>query len=242
MRKIYMMALCLSLAGLLTACGNGNSSSFRDSDRTTGVKELLAEKGNAASESESAGSTQTESPAATPAESTEPGSSAPAPAQENPSAENSNSVSSSPASVETSGGSAVQAESTEPGSSAPASQNSGQTGAYDVDLTQLSSTMVYSEVYNMMVEPEKYIGKTVKMTGIYSHYYTETTNKDYFSCIVQDATACCAQGIEFVLTDDYKYPEDYPVEGDLITVAGTYQTYYEGEYMYCTLENAVLLQ
>ena len=29
----------------------------------------------------------------------------------------------------------------------------------------LSSTMVYSEVYNMMVDPESYIGKTVKMDG-----------------------------------------------------------------------------
>ena len=31
--------------------------------------------------------------------------------------------------------------------------------AVDVDLTELSSTMVYSEVYAMMTEPENYIGK-----------------------------------------------------------------------------------
>ncbi len=213
MRKIYMMALCLSLTGLLTGCGNGNSSSFRDSDQTTGVKELLAAESSAASQAESAGAE--ESTAASQGENAGP--------------------------TQINSAASTQADSTASGSSAPALQNGGQTGSYDVDLTQLSSTMVYSEVYNMMVEPQKYIGKTVKMTGIYSHYYTETTNKDYFSCIVQDATACCAQGIEFVLTDDYKYPEDYPVEGDMITVAGTFQTYYEGEYLYCTLENAVLL-
>lgn len=32
---------------------------------------------------------------------------------------------------------------------------------FDVDLTKLSSTMVYSKVYNMMFTPENYIGKTV---------------------------------------------------------------------------------
>ena len=32
---------------------------------------------------------------------------------------------------------------------------------FEVDLTNLSSTMVYSEVYNMMSTPASYIGKTV---------------------------------------------------------------------------------
>lgn len=35
----------------------------------------------------------------------------------------------------------------------------------DVDLTKLSSTMVYSEVYNMMNSPKEYVGKTVRMYG-----------------------------------------------------------------------------
>ena len=34
-----------------------------------------------------------------------------------------------------------------------------------VDLTALSSTMVYSEVSQMMTAPEKYVGKMVKMAG-----------------------------------------------------------------------------
>lgn len=58
----------------------------------------------------------------------------------------------------------------------------------DVDLTALSSTMVYSEVYNMMTSPEDYIGKTVKMKGMYSVYHDESTDKYYFACIIKDAT------------------------------------------------------
>ncbi|MCR5788667.1 MAG: hypothetical protein K6G83_02150 [Lachnospiraceae bacterium] len=108
----------------------------------------------------------------------------------------------------------------------------------DIDLTTLSSTMVYSEVYNMMVSPDDYIGKTVKMDGQFTQYHDESTGKYYFACIISDATACCSQGIEFVLTDDYTYPDDYPQEGGAICVTGTFDTYQEGDYTYCTLRNA----
>ena len=110
----------------------------------------------------------------------------------------------------------------------------------DLDLTILSKTMVYSEVYNIMVSPEDYVGKIIRMNGIYNTFIDEATGIRYFYCIIQDATACCAQGIEFVLTDDYKFPDDYPENGDIATVVGRFDTYMEGEYMYCTLRDAVL--
>ncbi len=108
-----------------------------------------------------------------------------------------------------------------------------------IDLTSLSKTMVYSEVYNMMYFPEDFVGKTVKMSGIYAMYYDEVSGKYYHACIITDATACCAQGIEFELTDEYSYPDDYPEQGGDICVEGTFDTYYEGEDLYCTLRNAV---
>ena len=113
--------------------------------------------------------------------------------------------------------------------------------AADVDLTILSSTMVYSEVYNMLAHQEEYIGKTVKMGGLFDYYHDEAADKYYFACIIQDATACCAQGIEFVLTEEYAYPEDYPQVADEICVLGTFSVYEEAGYTYCTLKDAILL-
>ncbi|MBQ7725836.1 MAG: hypothetical protein IJT66_01695 [Clostridia bacterium] len=110
----------------------------------------------------------------------------------------------------------------------------------DVDLTVLSSTMVYSEVYNMVSRPENYLGKTVKMKGAFSVYHEETTGNNFFACLIADATACCSQGIEFTLGKDYVYPNDYPQEGDLITVQGVFDTYEEEGQQYCTLREAVL--
>ena len=117
----------------------------------------------------------------------------------------------------------------------------GRTETIDVDLTEMSSTMVYSEVYSMLATPEDYIGKTVKMNGIFNYYHDVETGNYFFACIIRDATACCSQGIEFELTDDYIYPDDYPEVGGDVSVIGVFDTYMEGEYLYCTLRNAVLV-
>lgn len=114
------------------------------------------------------------------------------------------------------------------------------TDGIDVDLASMSSTMVYAEVYNMMCYPEDYVGKTVRMKGVYARYYDETTDKHYHSCIISDATACCSQGIEFELTDEYSFPDDYPeVDGD-VCVTGVFDIYTEDDYKFCTLRNAHL--
>lgn len=109
--------------------------------------------------------------------------------------------------------------------------------AIDVDLTALSSTMVYSEVYNMMYYPDDYRGKVVKMHGVYNAYEDSTTGETYYACIISDATACCAQGMEF-LPPALVYPDDFPEQGTEVTITGVYETYTEGEYMYCRLGNA----
>lgn len=131
---------------------------------------------------------------------------------------------------------------------APAPEQPGNTATtadstdgIDIDLTALSSTMVYSEVYNMMVSPEKYLGKIIKMDGLFDVYHDKAKDKYYFACIIEDATACCSQGVEFVLTDEYSYPDDYPEEGAEICVVGVLDTYQEGDYTYLTLKNAKLV-
>lgn len=108
----------------------------------------------------------------------------------------------------------------------------------DVDLTLLGSTMVYSEVSRMMYEPEGYLGKIVKMHGSFNVYETEARN--YYACLIQDATACCANGIEFELIGSPRYPEDYPEPGAEITVVGVFDLYEEDGYTYIQLSHAQL--
>ena len=125
--------------------------------------------------------------------------------------------------------------------SAPTTSGPAQnTDGIDVDLTKLSSTMVYSEVYNMLYTPDDYIGKTVKMKGAFAYYEDPETKEQYFACIIADAMACCSQGLDFIPTDEYTYPDDYPELNAEITVTGTFEIYEKNGIKYCRLANAAI--
>lgn len=113
----------------------------------------------------------------------------------------------------------------------------------DVDLTTLSATMVYAEVYHMVMNPEDYMGKTVKVIGLYSPSFYDVTNLYYHYVLVQDATECCAQGLEFVWSGDHAYPNDFPQEGTPIEMTGVFGSYEElGEvYHYLAVDEIRIL-
>lgn len=126
----------------------------------------------------------------------------------------------------------------------PAAEDAEDTAALDIDLTVLSSTMVYSEVYSMMSFPDDYIGKTVKMKGQFAIGYVYNTDGTpdestvRFACVIADATACCSQGLEFALAGRPVYPDEYPELGAEITVVGTFEWYEEDGCRYYRLGNA----
>lgn len=105
----------------------------------------------------------------------------------------------------------------------------------DIDLTQLSTKMAYSQLYNMIASPDDYIGKTVKMRGKYSVYDGE--NRKYYVCEIMDETACCTQGLEFILANGEEYPEYNPDSPITIEITGTFNTYLEDNQPYVQLEN-----
>lgn len=112
----------------------------------------------------------------------------------------------------------------------------------DTDLTVMESNMVYAEVYNMMIYPEQYIGKIVKMKGQFFSYHDEYSGNSYYGCLIQDALACCSSGLEFSLKDkSLKYPDDYPQEGEEITVIGKFTSYTEDDVNYLSLFDAVMM-
>ena len=133
-------------------------------------------------------------------------------------------------------------EQTQPAEALPDYEPTQASGELDVDLTTLSSTMVYSEVYNMMYEPDRSLGTRIKMHGQFAVYEDPNTGAVYTACIIMDATACCSQGLEFVLAGEHSYPADDPELGTEITVVGIFQTYEENGYMYCHLVDAEMTE
>ena len=119
--------------------------------------------------------------------------------------------------------------------------SNGSDTSVDYDLTEMNSDMVYATVYQLMMDPEKYIGKTFKIDGLYYSGQNEETGTVYHYCVIQDALACCAQGLEFVV-EDGSDPDtvEYPEEKTEIEVKGTFETYKEADddTLYCRIANA----
>lgn len=125
----------------------------------------------------------------------------------------------------------------------PKEQSGKISGEVDYDLTAMSNDMVYATVYQMMIDPDAYIGKTIRMNGLYYASYYEKTAQYYHYCIIKDALACCTQGMEFVWDDgSHSYPDEYPVENAEIVVQGIFETYQEegDTNLYCRLKNCSL--
>ena len=116
-----------------------------------------------------------------------------------------------------------------------------KTESVDIDLTTLSSTFVYSEVFNMIMEPLEFVGKTIKMEGTCNVYKDPDTGKAYYACFISDASQCCSQGLEFVLDEDKYQQSDYPENGEEIIIKGTFATYDENGNQYLTMLDTELL-
>ena len=80
----------------------------------------------------------------------------------------------------------------------------------------------------MMAYPKQYEGKIVRMEGIYYPAYYQKGERYCQYCIIRDASACCAQGMEFIWGDGtHQYPDEYPDENSEIEVEGIFETYKE---------------
>ncbi len=209
MKKLTVILLCLALSLALAGCGGNEGSSSKTGSNSKGVEDVL-EEGMAEADAQTAAAEETAARTGNGEDFT---------------------FSSDFAASETTAASDVP-------ETVDVQAIVSSTEGIDVDLTKLSSTMVYSEVYNMMNTPEDYVGKTVKMIGMSATYHDQDTDNYYYACVIADATACCSQGIEYVLPEG----QEYPKEKVLITVTGTFDTYQEGEYTYCTLRDAELVQ
>lgn len=88
----------------------------------------------------------------------------------------------------------------------------------DFDLSNMNYNMISSITFEMLIEPEKYTDKTVKISG---QFYTEVEEEvRYYSAIIWDATLCCPAGMDFIPPSTMKFPDDFPPEETPITVTG----------------------
>ena len=106
----------------------------------------------------------------------------------------------------------------------------------NLDLTKMSATMIYSTIFDMLIMPEDYVEKIIKLSGWFETYTDPQTGEMYYAVVVPDATACCQQGLEFVWKGNHAYPDDFPKPGQNITVTGIYKMIENDGVTYTYLE------
>lgn len=115
-------------------------------------------------------------------------------------------------------------------------------GQVDYDLSSMGPDMVYATIYQMMIDPKSYVGKSFKVTGNYYSSYSKENDQYYHFCMVKDAAACCAQGLELLWADEsMNKHENCPDEEALVTVEGVFETYEEGQNTYGRLKDVRLV-
>jgi len=103
----------------------------------------------------------------------------------------------------------------------------GDGAKVDLDISAMNSMLAYAQVVNMYERPGDYMGKTIKLNGVYYESYYDETDLYYHYVVVGDEALCCRQGLEFLRKGEYVYPDDYPSFETAIELVGVFKDYEE---------------
>ncbi|ADZ84942.1 TIGR03943 family putative permease subunit [Cellulosilyticum lentocellum] len=106
----------------------------------------------------------------------------------------------------------------------------------DVEVLEITEKMYVSYVNEIYTNTAEYEGKNIKLEGMFTSAYDESTKQTYYfvyrtgpGCCNNDGSMC---GFEFTTSDTI------PEENDWIEVIGTLESYEENGYTYLTLRDA----
>ena len=103
----------------------------------------------------------------------------------------------------------------------------------DIDTMGLNNNMVTAQMTAINQDPSSYLGKRIRVTGVYDQTYYEPTDKYYNYVLGYDETGCCAAwGMEFYGDEVPEKIEPYTS----ISMVGTISTYDEEGITYTFID------
>ncbi len=106
----------------------------------------------------------------------------------------------------------------------------------DYDLTKMTGLMAYSFIFEVLVNPEEYRGDVIKANGFFYRGISEFTGRHFNYVMVGDDTACCWQGLEFLIDGVENIDENYPEQNVDIEVTGELKSYDAAGYTFFYLD------
>ncbi len=77
----------------------------------------------------------------------------------------------------------------------------------DFDFTQISPVMANGHVFDILENPDNYLGKTFRLVGEFARHNVETLGQEFLYVVLYDALSCCPQGIEIMFKEGVKLPQ-----------------------------------
>ncbi len=103
----------------------------------------------------------------------------------------------------------------------------------DIDTMGLNNNMVTAQMTAINQDPSSYLGKRIRVTGVYDQTYYEPTDKYYNYVLGYDETGCCAAwGMEFYGDEVPEKIEPYTS----ISMVGKISTYDEEGITYTFID------
>ena len=95
----------------------------------------------------------------------------------------------------------------------------------DYDFTDMNFNILNAMNFEMAVDPEKFYGKVMKMRGQFFTVVEPESGQRFYYCVIYDPTACCQTGLDFMMTGDKVYPDDFPPEETYIEIQGPFKDF-----------------
>lgn len=110
---------------------------------------------------------------------------------------------------------------------APVYYSKGIPEKIDYDFTKMNFNMASGLIFDIMVEPEKFLHRTIKFEGQFSTSVYEGVRR--FAVFSWDLAGCCPTGLEFIPSSTTDFLMNFPMEGMPITVIGRLEYGFNGE-------------
>ena len=114
----------------------------------------------------------------------------------------------------------------------------------DIDFTQLSTTVAAAEYGNVMAQPSKYLGQTLKVSGQFFSEPVVEFDRYFHYITVWQGDACCPPSVfEIKLIGDNVTDDDYPKQRVMIEVTGVLSKYEEQgwQIVYLAVDEIIVL-
>ncbi|MEL7565088.1 MAG: hypothetical protein AAGU27_09420 [Dehalobacterium sp.] len=100
------------------------------------------------------------------------------------------------------------------------------------DVIEIKEKMFIAQTNDIYLNPEDYLGKTIKYEGIFDSFYYDVNDTTYYY-VIRYGPGCC--GFDANAGFEVVWSGDYPNKNDWVEVIGVLEEYEENEYKYLRL-------